>query len=49
MELLSFIWKDEEAKGEGSGTSFLAKGAECLKAWRHEAACAAAGWPRDVG
>lgn len=29
LELLSFIWKGEEAKGIGLGTSFLAEGAEC--------------------
>lgn len=28
LEPLSFIWKDEEAKGVGLGTSFLAQGDE---------------------
>ena len=31
------------SKGVGLGTSFLARGAECDKAWRHEAACGL-GW-----
>lgn len=35
----SFIWKDEEAKWVGLGTSFLAEGAECAKAGRREATC----------
>lgn len=41
LELLSFIWKDEEAKGVGLGTSFLAEGAECATTWKPEATCAA--------
>lgn len=32
LELLSLVWKDEEAKGVGSGTSLLAEGTECAKA-----------------
>lgn len=43
MELLSFIWKDEEAKGAGLGMIFLAEGAEFAMAWRQEARRAAWG------
>lgn len=45
-ELLSFTWKDEEAKRVGLGMSFVAKGAECAKAWRRAPICAVCklGW-----
>lgn len=39
----SFHRKEDGGKGVGPGTSFLAGGTECDKAWRHEAACGL-GW-----
>lgn len=49
LELLSLIWKDEEAEGVGSGTSFLAQGSECATARRHEATVQPVGWAGDAG
>lgn len=43
LELLSFIWKDEEAKAVALGMSFMAQGAECAKARRREAPWVACG------